>query len=158
MAYFQDLSACTYFGKELADKLIAVGWLDKEHSYTTATVNEDFVDKLIGLLTEPWAPGYIMGYEECPFCALSSNKLTYKTMSIDVGALNLYVPGEGFLYVAPSLIAHYVLSHNYAPPQLFREAVLRCPPMRSQEYFKAIADNAPQKYADKVKKRYLSET
>jgi hypothetical protein len=73
-----------------------------------------------------------------------------------VGALNLFVPGDGFLYAAPSLIAHYILSHNYAPPAEFCDAVLRCPPMSSPEYFEAVAENAPQKYAEKVRKRYLS--
>jgi hypothetical protein len=157
MSYYPDLSLCTYFGKELADKLIAVGWLDKEHPYTMGVVSEDFIEKLLGFLIEPWAPGYLMGYEECPYCVLSSNKLTYHAMSIDVGALNLFVPGKGFLYVMPSLAAHYILTHSYMPPPQFQQAVLRCPPMRSREYFEAVAENAPQKYAEKVRKRYLSE-
>jgi hypothetical protein len=157
MAYYPDLSSCTYFGKEVAEKLIAVGWLDKEHSYATGVVSEDFIEKLIGFLVEPWAPGYLMGYEECPYCILPSNKLTYHATSIDIGALNLFVPGERFLYVMPSLAAHYILAHGYTPPPQFQQAVLRCPPMRSQEYFEAVAENAPQKYAEKVRKRYLSE-
>jgi hypothetical protein len=156
MAYYPDLSPCTYFGKDLADKLIAVGWLDKEHSYSRGVVDEDFIEKLIGLLIEPWAPGYLMGHEECPYCVLSSNKLTYNTMSIDVGALNLFVPGDEFLYVMPSLTTHYILAHDYAPPMSFQQAVMYCPPMRSHEYFQAIAKNAPQKYAERIKKRYLS--
>jgi hypothetical protein len=43
----------------------------------------------------------------------------------------------------PSLAAHYILAHGYAPPPQFCEAVLRCPPMRSKEYFEAIIANAP---------------
>ena len=150
MAYYPDLSPCTYFGKELANKLIAVGWLDKEHSYTTGVVSEGFIEKLIELLIEPWAPGYLMGHEECPYCVLSSNKLTYHTMSIDVGALNLFVPGEGFLYVMPSLAAHYILAHGYAPPAEFCEAVLRCPAMGSPEYFQAIVYNGSASFVDEI--------
>jgi hypothetical protein len=156
MTYFPDLSPCSYFGPAEADKLVAVGWLDKDHSYIIGTVSENFTEKLIGFLIEPWAPGYLMGYEECAFCTLSSHTLAYHEMRIDIGALNLFVPGDGFLYVMPSLAAHYILSHNYLPPMQFQQAVLRCPPMHSQEYFQAIAENAPQKYADKVRKRYLS--
>ncbi len=28
MTYFPDLAPCTYFDRKLADKLVAVGWLD----------------------------------------------------------------------------------------------------------------------------------
>src|SRR5262245_32939206 len=107
MAYYPDLSPCPYFGKKTADQLVAVGWLDNEHPYTKGNVSEAFVDKLIELLVDPWAPMYLLGYDECPFCG-QSYSLTHKETTIDVGARNLFLPGEGFLYVAPSLIAHYI--------------------------------------------------
>jgi hypothetical protein len=53
----------------------------------------------------------------------------------------------------PSLAAHYILAHGYAPPQEFCDAVLRCPPMRSPAYFQAIVANAPQRYADIARKQ-----
>jgi len=127
------------------------------HPYTDGEVDAEFFDKLVELLIKPWAPGYLLGYDECPFCP-ESYTLTHKDTEIRVGALNLFVPGEGFLYVMPSLAAHYILNHGYAPPAQFCEAVLRCPPMGSTAYFQAIAANAPQKYADQVRARHLNGT
>jgi len=110
------------------------------------------VDKLVELLVKPWAPMYLLGYADCPFCEDPSYSLTYKGITIAVGRLNLFVPGDGFLYVMPSLAAHYILSHGYAPPAEFQEAVLRCPPMGSKEYFQAIIANGPQRFADAARK------
>jgi hypothetical protein len=42
------------------------------------------------------------------------------------------------VYVAPSLVVHYIDAHQYAPPDAFQHAVTSCPPMRSMDYFKAI--------------------
>ncbi len=125
--------------------------------YMQADLSEPFLDKLFNLLVQPWAPMYLLGYDDCPWCG-NNYSARYNGRSINVGALNLFVPGEGFLYVMPSLAAHYILAHGYTPPPQFQEAVLRCPPMRSQEYFEAIAENAPQKYAEKVRNRYLSQS
>ena len=150
MAYFPDLSPCSYFGKAEADKLVAVGWLNEAHAYPQGQVSEAFLDRLVDLLVKPWAPMYFLGYADCPFCALDSYGVSYKDKKIVVGALNLFVPGEGFLYAAPSMIAHYILSHNYAPPTEFCQAVLQCPPMSSPEYFEAIRQNGPQSFADEI--------
>jgi hypothetical protein len=48
------------------------------------------------------------------------------------------------------MIAHYILTHHYAPPQEFCDAVLRCPPMGSPEYFEAIIKNGPPSFADEI--------
>jgi hypothetical protein len=119
-------------------------------------VSDIFLDKLIDLLIKPWAPMYFLGYADCPFCTLDSYGMTYKDKEIVVGALNLFVPGARFLYVMPSLAAHYILAHGYAPPAEFQQAVLRCPPMRSPEYFAAIVANAPPRYVAGVQKPDLN--
>jgi hypothetical protein len=43
--------------------------------------------------------------------------------------------------VAPELIVHNIAAHWYKPPDVFIEAVLACPDMRSMEYKKAILNN-----------------
>jgi hypothetical protein len=92
----------------------------------------------------------LLGFAECPFCTLDSHGITYKDQKIVVGALNLFVPGDGFLYAAPSMIAHYTLAHNYAPPAEFCEVVLNCPSMRSLEYFEAIRQNGPASFVEEI--------
>jgi hypothetical protein len=101
------------------------------------------------LLAQPGAPMYLLGYLECPWCGADYNA-RYNGRSAVVGALNLFVPGDRFLYAAPSMIAHYILVHNYAPPTEFCEAVLRCPPMSSPEYFEAIVQHGPASFAAEI--------
>jgi hypothetical protein len=157
VAYFPDLSPCAYFGIETADKLVAIGWLDEEHAIPQGDVNEHFLEKLFDLLVRPWAPSYFMGYADCPWCGEDYDAI-YKGKSVAVGAMNLFVPGEGFLYVMPSLAVHHILSHHYAPPVQFFEAVLQCPPMRSRAYFEAIVANAPERYAEAARKQLVANT
>jgi hypothetical protein len=78
-----------------------------------------------------------MGPHFCDFCRISTVG----------GVANLFIPGEGVLYVAPELIVHYVDAHEYAPPIEFQRAVLACPPMRSAAYFKAILANGPKGFS-----------
>jgi hypothetical protein len=155
VAYFPDLSPCPYFGPAEEDKLVAVGWLEEAHAYTQGKVSEDVLDKLFDLLVRPWTPSYLMGYAGCPWCG-EGFSASCNDRLIDVGTLNLFVPDNGFLYVMPSLAAHYILSHNYLPPTQFQQAVLHCPPMRSKAYFEAIAAQGPQWFADIVRKKYLT--
>jgi hypothetical protein len=62
---------------------------------------------------------------------------------VHFGATNLYVPADGCVYVAPSMIAHYVDMHRYEPPAVFWEAVTNCPDMASQTYKQALISNGP---------------
>jgi hypothetical protein len=62
---------------------------------------------------------------------------------VHFGASNLYVPGNGCVYVAPSMIAHYVDVHSYEPPTAFWEAVMNCPEMGSDTYRQSLIANGP---------------
>lgn len=59
------------------------------------------------------------------------------------GPSNLFVPADGFIYVAPSMIVHYIDEHRYDPPSAFWEAVLKCPEMHTAAYRKAMIANGP---------------
>ena len=65
-------------------------------------------------------------------------RIRVRDQEVNMGLLNLWVPGDGCVYVAPSLIAHYIQAHRYSPPQEFVEAVLRCPEAQSQEHRDAL--------------------
>jgi hypothetical protein len=155
---FPDLSPGSYFGAEEAPKLVSVGWLDGKYTIPNGESDELFMRKLIDVLVNPWALMHLLGFAECPFCTLDSHGITHKDKKIVVGALNLFVPDEGLLYVMPSLAAHYILTHGYRPPAVFCEAVLQCPPMSSRAYFEAIVANGPPRFAGMVKKKHLAES
>jgi hypothetical protein len=156
MTYYEDLSPCLYFGEKFADKLVAVGWLDLGKNYRKGDIDKEVTNKLVELLVNPWQPFVAGGWHECPFCRISTGprRLEHKGSTIEMGANNLFIPSNGFLYVAPSLIVHYIDAHEYSPPKAFCEVMLKCPSMRSIEYLRAIATNGPKEFV-LLKKRQL---
>ena len=131
MAWFSDLSSCAYFGEEFAGALKAIGWLERGREYPVGRAEQSIYRKLVALRREPWQPMVSMGVHECDLCQYEG----------EIGSANIFIPANGFLYVCPELITHYMNAHGYLPPDEFCEAVLSCPEMRSVAYMKAILAN-----------------
>jgi hypothetical protein len=132
MAWYEDLTPCDYFGTERASFLRSVGWLSRGRHFPTGTVDERVYPKLVELLLDPWQPAVATGPHPCDLCL-------YKPEAR--GVKNLFLPGNGCIFVCPELIVHYMNAHGYCPPQVFCDAVLACPAMRSMEYHKAVLAN-----------------
>ena len=132
MAYYLDLSPCDYFGR-WQEVLIAVGWLEQGHAFATGTVSKEFFAQLVGLLIDPWQPAATAGFHQCAFCRNTTERNT-----IVAGTANLFIPARTGVYVAPSLITHYVDAHEYCPPADFQQAVLKCPEMKSLAYLQEM--------------------
>jgi hypothetical protein len=132
LAYYVDLTPCNYFGR-WQEFLIAVGWLEPGHSFATGKVSKKFIEQLVFLLRDPWQPVVAAGFHRCAFCQLIGERNT-----IVAGTANLFIPAKAGVYVAPSLVAHYVEAHEYCPPVDFQEAVLTCPEMKSFAYLKEM--------------------
>jgi hypothetical protein len=167
MTWYADLGPIDYFREDSAPSLRAVGWLGHGHPFPLGPVSPAFFERLGVLLLDPWDPHQFRGFHDCDFCwieppsvpsaawGFTDDELESIRWSgprrecepvlvgdrvVSMGRLNLFVPGEGCVYVAPSLIAHYIRTHAYVPPQEFVEAVLRCPEMHSEEYLQARGD------------------
>lgn len=148
--HFADLTEVSYFPVDEGSKLIAVGWLEPGHEYSTGEVDLDFVRKLVELLVDPWQPVVTMGFHSCGFCRLTGGPTQFRlansasSSEVAMGVSNLWLPADGFLYVAPSLILHYIDAHGYSPPPAFQTAVMACPAMRSMDYLKAVLKSGPK--------------
>jgi hypothetical protein len=129
MAWFEDLSPCDYFGLHLADTLRAVGWLQRGRPHSIGDVAPEVFAKLVEMCRDPWQPFVSGGSHPCELCIYRAEASC---------SANLFVPGNGVLYVSPALVAHYTNAHGYAPPAVFCRAVLTCPPVRSMAYLKAV--------------------
>lgn len=142
MGYYRDLATLDRFG-ETKIPPVAVGWLDPAQDYERATVSSHVFEALIRLLENPWQPAIAAGVHRCGFCHFSGGpgELRYAGRTARLGTANLFIPSDQRLFVAPSLIAHYIDAHGYAPPIEFQEAVQRCPPMRSMEYLQRIKES-----------------
>lgn len=142
MSYIKDLESVP--GTD--SKLKVIGWLDKAHPYTQGDVSSEFFLKLATLLVDPWQPAISTGRHRCDLCRFSGGpqSVSVGEVTVFIGSVNLYVPGGGVVYFAPSTLIHYVDSHGYCPPREFQQAVLDCAPMRSISYFKALITNGPK--------------
>jgi hypothetical protein len=140
MVHYKDFSACDCFG--LSDgRLIAIGWLAAEHAdYARGPVSSAFFESLIHLLVDPWQPVALAGMQDCFACRFTGGpaELRYAGAAARIGAANLFVPADDCVFVAPSLIAHYIDAHDYAPPAEFQQAVMNCPAMRSMAYLNML--------------------
>jgi hypothetical protein len=76
-----------------------------------------------------------------------------------MGASNLWVPGQGQIFVAPSLIFHYAAEHRYRPPDVFLSALGSCPTPGSPEFLQRVVALGPPEfliYTDQVLSRVTS--
>ena len=128
MSYFPDLGTETYHAS--APYIRAIGWLDESHEFSKGSVSAQFVNALRGLIGEsgcsatgkglkwPISPGF----HRCQFC----NSAT--------GIYTVVVPDDYVLWVAPTLVLHYIEEHNYKPDEGFIAAVENCPDPNTAEF------------------------
>jgi hypothetical protein len=130
------------------NSVTSVGYLAGGHSFNKGIASEAILDRLVALVEQPL--GVWSGYHTCNlgWCGLRLRPLRptfrYKGRVIGLGDADIFVPGDGTVYSAPSLIIHYIRRHRYLPPSCFVEAVFKCPEPHSQEYRVAIKRIAPE--------------
>jgi len=177
MTWYADLGSIDYFRGSTATSWRAVGWLGEGHPYSQGEVSAPFFERLCALLLDPWQPAMFLGPHRCDLCpwevtpgpdpgstfsplerrrrVLGVRKaheaISFGEQSVEMGTNNLWVPGEGCVYVAPSLIAHYIRAHRYAPPPEFVGAILRCSDIHTEEYRKAVRDLTPEDFGEWLK-------
>ena len=128
MAWFEDLAECDYFSFHLP-ALRAIGWLERGKPFPVGGVQPEVYAALREMTNAPWRPFITMGWHWCDLCLCEPAAQ---------GADNLFIPGDGVIYVCPALITHYMNVHGYQPPAPFCRAVLECPSMESTAYLRAV--------------------
>ncbi|MGZ5544554.1 MAG: DUF7919 family protein [Limisphaerales bacterium] len=103
----------------------AIGWLSAVNPIPKGQVPSEFVDALRRHLTCPWQPVVAGGAHNCEICQLNQAQ----------GRANVWIPTSEVVYVAPELILHYLVEHEYKPPDEFISAVIDCPEQWSNAYF-----------------------
>jgi hypothetical protein len=125
MASYQDLATLDYFGAEFAHILRAVGWLERGDTFSRGASDVRVITRLRELLVDPFAPFAAGGPHACSLCAYFPEAS---------GSQNLFVPADGFIFVCPELIVHYMNAHQYLPPPQFCNAIVDCPDQRSLDF------------------------
>jgi len=147
MTYYPDLSLLPTRNQNIVGKFFAVGWLDNQHEYPQGSVSNTFIERL-------WVfcryPSLVMrGFHLCEFCPPVKRKVKFPGLEnpyeilraqregivIKLGYAEMDVFAEdGRVYHAPNLIYHYVLDHEYRPPEPFVQAVLTSPLPNTEQY------------------------
>ncbi len=146
MTYFPDLSNCTYFGDQLTPHLLAIGWIDFNQSYSKGQLSDKRVyDRLLKFRYEGIEYHNRLGPYKCQLC------------QFEWGIRNLFIPGNGFIFVCPEMITHYINSHWYHPPPVFCDAVMACPDMQTTEYKKLFLQNGGLEFFSEKHQKIILE-
>ncbi len=122
MSWFEDLTPYTYLRSEPTDPpTLNVGWLARDHAFSVGEVPSTFVARLEELCAHATTQ-QTRGLHPCELCpgTIPSHDRSRQS-SNEIRA----VGANGTRYAAPRLVLHYVTDHNYAPPKVFIDAVLR---------------------------------
>jgi hypothetical protein len=124
MAHFSDLSEYSYSPTD--EKIINVGWLGRGEAFETGGIDEGIWDELVRLASDP--VNVMRGLHDCEFCDIESpvrvpsNYSTKRFASLGTGEIRVRDESDR-CYAAPTLILHYIRSHNYLPPEGFIQAI-----------------------------------
>jgi hypothetical protein len=125
MTYFDDLSPYSYLSEEEGG-LLNIGWLDKDHTFPRGATSDEFIERLAWLSifsSVKRTPG-IHGCTLCPAAVFGFHIIRYEGESHILGSAEIRVKGNMATYAAPDLIIHYVLEHEYLPPEDFVSGVI----------------------------------
>ena len=146
MTYFADLTRYAYGGTTDSDDL-NVGWLAAGRPFPTSPPTRVLVAALLQCCRQPVR--LYRGFHQCEFCdhGLEMPTISFERRRIHLGNGEIRVVGHDHCwYAAPTLVAHYVATHHYAPPAVFCEAVVEAArrlPTIDATSFSALADMSP---------------
>lgn len=131
------------------EPFLAIGFLARGQDYERGDVSMEFFAKLCELASNAWSPPVASaGVHLCELCRFTGGgSAIFQNYPVtSVSNAEIYVPGNGIIYIAPISVPHYVDAHEYCPPKVFQEAVLNCPSMRSIPYFKSLLANGARDF------------
>jgi len=164
MTYYKDLTFFQYtqsdwvFESNFPYILLNVGWLDKRQYYMQEAFDNTIKEKLLwSILNYCENPvNLTTGHHTCNLCPNEYGRILNvqrKGKEINLGNGEIFVKGiNNLVYVAPTLIYHYIEVHNYKPPEEFFNAVSTSSTIEDFLFFKDMEARA--QYTKKTTKKY----
>src|SRR5438309_700481 len=129
MPVFADLSPYSSLPMEQKPgRVLAVGWLGSAVPFPRGPFDRGLLDCLLRLCRRP--ANRTRGFQVCDLCqpavrgAPRMEQMAVDGKPVLLGDAEVHVAGEQeIIYVAPTLICHYVEAHEYMPPSEFIEAL-----------------------------------
>lgn len=126
---YEDMSSYEYKLNFSLSGFYNVGWIDKPGEYDSDR-SKELVEKLVEILLGKDSCKFEFNLlrgpaHACEICGEREVKVKLGDKEHFLGCSELMVPDEknGFFYVSPSMIIHYIEKHGYLPPESFCDAV-----------------------------------
>lgn len=113
LTHFHDLTPHTYSPVSDADTVLNVGWLSHAEAFETGATSDQFHDALASLVARP-----VILHRGVHLCDLGCDDRPSGNGQIRV------LGADRIWDAAPTLVHHYVVGHNYGPPDAFVSAAL----------------------------------
>lgn len=123
--YIPDLSPhpCRGGVREISS-LLMVGWLGRSHSFPTGMIDTKYITKLEQIISSEQMVLKLRGRRFCELCDKSID-MEIEGKQYLLGTREIWIPtNTELIYVAPSLIYHFITEHHYLPPKEFLDALL----------------------------------
>lgn len=141
MTYYKDLSLYDYWkdDEKATIPVLNIGWLSPSEPFETGITSQEFKNRLHKFCSHQNIVMPTLGFHVCEFCSNKYKELRHQHADNKYwgelrGNGEIRIIGKSILYAAPALIYHYVMEHNYKPPQEFIDAILASPQPESSEY------------------------
>ena len=125
MAGYEDFTNYTYM-ESRETNTYNIGWLEGSGDITKGKVSQKFLDNLWEYVKCPIYQTRGLHCNETLDKAGSYFKAVYNGCEIKLGDAEIRVIDKqnACVYAAPNLILHYIISHDYLPPEQFINAVI----------------------------------
>jgi hypothetical protein len=131
LRFFPDLSPYQTDNGLVIPEVLNIGWLSSKVPFITGACPDEFFHKLRKLVEESAfshtkvVMGRWDGTFTCPLCEIDNWEIQKRIPYI--GNAEIWIPSiskKGVYYSSSTWICHYILDHQYLPPNEYIEAVL----------------------------------
>jgi len=140
MAYYEDLTPYEY-GQCYDDKTVNIGWIDEIHPYPQGKVTEEFVLSLWEYIKYPINQTRGVYHNKRLDPQTTFHIAHYEGYHMTLGDAEIRVVDveNDLIYAAPNLILHYIITHQYLPPDQFINAMIKGPKPNSDIYSQSMS-------------------
>lgn len=120
MPAYEDLSSHP-MNSPSGIRRVYVGWLDVRLDYPRGLVDREILRRIGELCNSPVRR--TRGWHRCALCSDYPIQETIGSRLVTLGDAEIDVMGPERIYSSPTLLYHYILRHEYRPPEEFLEAI-----------------------------------
>ena len=126
--YYEDLTKYSYTKMGSRASLRNIGWLDPSTPFSRGEAPKKFIDRVA---TATVLLGNVMrGTHRCRYCEQDEIYYDPDGIRLLLGFSEAWLPSpvQEVIYIAPSLLIHYVTAHGYLPPEQVVNDIVALPP------------------------------